>query len=171
MEKIVKVRPERIKHIIAAAFLLLFAVFFLVATIVASNENPEFKMGVGPIAFEIGAVIVAVFVIVDMFWFCVTVEGNTVQVKHNNITDSFDFNINEIKKIEFRSKRYKSFVTYYTTITTSEKVLEINNAQVGYKSMLIYLKDKYDNGYIAKSAISQFDYSHLVDNIEYYAKV
>lgn len=170
LDRTIVVRTERKNHIIICVFFLIISVFIFAGEFMSNIDSLETKVFLGSMIFATVSLIISIVTFIDIFWFSVTADGNTISVKHNNIKDSFEFSVKDIKKIEFRSQQYRDNVTYFTTIKTSEKTLELSNSLIGYKSMLIYLKDKYDNGIIDKSAISQFDYKTLVENIKYYSK-
>ncbi len=163
------VTTEKIKHICAAVGCAFIGLIFFYIVIKEIIINPDFKMGVMPTILLIGLLLIPVFIIIDMKLLRIEAAGNTIYVKNLNITQSFEFPVNEIKQITFRSQKYKSYVTYYTAITTADHSFEISNTQLGYKDMLIYLKDMYDKGVIPDSAISKFDYSSLTDHISYYS--
>lgn len=163
------VRPERIKHIVAAIGCGAIGLTFIMLVITEIMVNPDFKLGVIPIILLVGVLLIPVLILIDMNLLRITAAGNTIYVKNLNITQTFEVSLKEIQQITFRSMRYKDKRIYYTAITTADHTVEISNAQLGYKAMLIYLKEKYDSGVIPSSAISKFDYPQLFENIEFYS--
>lgn len=157
------VKSERISNIM---MIILFGNIGVSALIVAWIERR-----VGLLLIGILFLYCVIASCLRMVWYRVTATGNTVYVKYNKKKNSYEFRVDEIKKIEFKEGYYKNQRTKkFTIIKTSEKTLSLAETSIGYKSMLVYLKDKYDCGLIDGNAISEIDYWYLVEHIEKMAK-
>lgn len=111
------------------------------------------------------------FTVLSSLLFCVKVNGSNIKVR-TRIGRKYQFNVSDIVKVFCSKSSTKYGSSFYITIVTKSRELEIGNTMLGFERMAGYILEKFENGEINSRAISRQNQKELLryKNGEIYKK-